>query len=59
MATKVDTRTLVIPDLKPIQRTEAPRRHVLNRMMQEKSGRLYCSDDYDFDIPDFTIYAAR
>jgi hypothetical protein len=35
------------------------RRHVLNRTTQEKSGRLYCSDDWDFEIPSLEIYAAR
>ncbi len=40
-------------------RTESPRRHVLNRLTQEKSGRLYCSDDVEFEIPALEIYAAR
>ncbi len=42
-----------------LQRSEASRRHVLNRLTQEKSGRLYCGDDIDFDIPALDIYAAR
>lgn len=40
-------------------RLELPRRHVLNRMMQEKSGRLYCNDDFDIEIPNLDIYEAR
>ena len=43
----------------PVTRGETMRRHVLNRSMQEKSGRLYCGDDWDFDIPSLEIYAAR
>lgn len=40
-------------------RNEAQRRHVLNRSMQEKSGRLYCGEDGDVEIPSLEIYAAR
>jgi D-alanyl-D-alanine dipeptidase len=40
-------------------RSEASRRHVLNRGMQEKSGRLYCNEDWDFEIPTLEFYAAR
>lgn len=40
-------------------RTDILRRHVLNRGMQEKSGRLYCNDDWDFEIPTLELYAAR
>jgi hypothetical protein len=40
-------------------RSDAVRRHVLNRGMQEKSGRLYCNDDWDFEIPTLELYAAR
>jgi hypothetical protein len=46
-------------DVKAPVRVDAPRRHVLNRLMQEKSGRLYCNEDYDFDIPTLELYAAR
>jgi hypothetical protein len=50
-----------IPALHPpsTTRMESQRRHVLNRLMQEKSGRLYCGDDGDLDIPSLEIYAAR
>ncbi len=40
-------------------RNETQRRHVLNRSMQEKSGRLYCGEDGDVEIPSLEIYAAR
>lgn len=40
-------------------RIEGQRRHVLNRSMQEKSGRLYFNEEWDFDIPSLEIYAAR
>jgi hypothetical protein len=40
-------------------RSDIPRRHVINRNMQEKSGRLYCNEDWDFDIPSLEFYAAR
>ena len=40
-------------------RNDISRRHVLNRGMQEKSGRLYCNDDWDFEIPTLELYAAR
>lgn len=40
-------------------RSDVARRHVLNRGMQEKSGRLYCNEDWDFEIPALELYAAR
>jgi hypothetical protein len=40
-------------------RSDAGRRHVLNRSTQEKSGRLYCNEDWDFEIPSLELYAAR
>jgi hypothetical protein len=39
--------------------TTTHRRHVINRSTQEKSGRLYFYEDWDFDIPSLEIYAAR
>jgi hypothetical protein len=48
----------VVP-FKPVQRNDKPRRHVLNRMTQDKSGRLSCNDDWDVEIPALEIYAAR
>ena len=62
MAEEFATRPLAsatVIDLKSKLRPENPRRHVLNRMMQEKSGRLYCGDEVDVEIPSFNIYAAR
>lgn len=47
------------PEIPHKLRLDSQRRHVLNRSTQEKSGRLYCSDDWDFDIPSLEIYAAR
>jgi hypothetical protein len=46
-------------DHAPKHHSEVQRSHVLNRLIQEKSGRLYCSDDVDFHIPELEIYAAR
>lgn len=40
-------------------RQDSARRHVINRSMQAKSGRLYCNEDWDFDIPALELYAAR
>jgi hypothetical protein len=40
-------------------RSESTRRHVINRNMQSRSGRLYCNEDWDFDIPALELYAAR
>jgi hypothetical protein len=47
------------PEIPKQQRPEALRRHVLNRVMQDKSGRLYCNEELDFDIPSLEFYAAR
>jgi hypothetical protein len=41
--------------LKPAAR----RRHVLNRTMQEKSGRLYFNEDAEDETTDVEIYEAR
>jgi hypothetical protein len=46
-------------DLKAPVSIEAPRGHVISRQMQEKSGRLYCDEDYDCYIPPLELYAAR
>jgi hypothetical protein len=51
--------TAKIIELKPTQRPDTARRHVLNRGMQEKSGRLYCNEDMDVELPSLEIYAAR
>jgi hypothetical protein len=40
-------------------RNEQTRRHVINRTMQSRSGRLYCNEEWDFDIPTLELYAAR
>ena len=40
-------------------RREGLRHHVINRMAQERSGRLYSPFDLDFEIPSLDIYAAR
>jgi hypothetical protein len=42
-----------------VARIDIARRHVINRAMQEKSGRLYCGDDLEFDVPSYELYAAR
>lgn len=55
----LDGEATTIIDFKPTVSKLTPRRHVLNRWMQEKSGRLYCSDDWDIDIPTLEFYAAR
>ena len=49
----------IAPEIKRGSKSEPMRRHVLNRMMQEKSGRLYCSEDWDIEIPSLELYAAR
>jgi hypothetical protein len=41
------------------QRQDASRQHVINRLTQEKSGRLYCADEADVEIPVLEIYEAR
>ena len=41
------------------QRREGLRHHVINRMSQERSGRLYSPFDWDFEIPSLEVYAAR
>jgi hypothetical protein len=46
-------------DLKAPVSIETPRGHAINRQMQEKSGRLYCDEDYDCYIPPLELYAAR
>jgi hypothetical protein len=46
-------------EVKRPQKPETLRRHVLNRTMQEKSGRLYCNEDWDIEIPSLELYAAR
>jgi hypothetical protein len=51
--------TLVPPESSHKLRPEASRRHVLNRMMQEKSGRLYCNEEFEIEIPSLDIYEAR
>jgi hypothetical protein len=43
----------------PAAGRDAPRRHVINRNMQSRSGRLYCNEDWDFEIPALELYAAR
>jgi hypothetical protein len=50
---------ILVPELKQPQKPETLRHHVLNRMMQEKSGRLYCNEDWDIEIPSLELYAAR
>jgi hypothetical protein len=40
-------------------RPDGYRRHVINRAMQERSGRLYCNEEFDFEIPSLELYAAR
>lgn len=40
-------------------RTDSQRHHVLNRSMQDKSGRLYFNEEWEFDIPSLELYAAR
>jgi hypothetical protein len=47
------------PEILTLQRPDAHRRHVLNRVMQEKSGRLYCNEELDFEIPSLEFYTAR
>jgi hypothetical protein len=49
---------IVVP-FKPMQRRDQHRHHVLNRMTQDCSGRLYFNDDWDLEIPALEIYAAR
>jgi hypothetical protein len=41
------------------QRKDASRHHVINRLTQEKSGRLYCADEAEVEIPVLEIYEAR
>jgi hypothetical protein len=41
------------------QRQKASRHHVIARLTQEKSGRLYCADEADVEIPVLEIYEAR
>jgi hypothetical protein len=50
---------IIIPEIKRSPKPETLRRHVLNRAMQEKSGRLYCNEDWDIEIPSLELYAAR
>jgi hypothetical protein len=38
---------------------EQKRSHVLTQLKQEKSGRLDCNNELDFEIPALEIYAAR
>jgi hypothetical protein len=40
-------------------RKEGLRHHVITRLAVERSGRLYSPHDWDFEIPDLEIYAAR
>lgn len=47
---------LLVP---PPARIDNARRHVINRAMQEKSGRLYCNEDWDLDIPGHQFYSTR
>ncbi len=48
-----------IVDVKFKLKTEAIRRHVLNRLTQEKSARLSCNDESEIEIPTIDLYAAR
>jgi hypothetical protein len=49
-----------LPKSAPLaQRTDLPRRHVITRNMPSRSGRLYCNEEWDFDIPALELYAAR
>jgi hypothetical protein len=41
------------------KRNEGLRHHVLNRLAEERSGRLYCNEEWEFEIPSLEIYAAR
>ena len=41
------------------KRSDNLRHHVLNRIAEERSGRLYCNEEWDFEIPSLEIYAAR
>jgi hypothetical protein len=43
----------------PALRRDGLRHHIINRLAQERSGRLYCPFDVDFEIPSLEIYAAR
>jgi hypothetical protein len=38
---------------------EPSRHHILHRKQQQSSGRLYCNEDVDLEIPSLEIYAAR
>jgi hypothetical protein len=42
-----------------VTRSDVARRHVINRNMQSRAGRLYCNEDWDFDMPALELYAAR
>jgi hypothetical protein len=35
------------------------RDHIINRLQQERSGRLYCNDNWEFEIPSLELYDAR
>lgn len=55
---QAEPQATIIPFRKTPSRL-SPRHHVLTSMMQERSGRLYCADDWNIEIPDLEIYAAR
>lgn len=64
MAYQPEIDIVDIPAFSPAEarsrnRLEHRRRHVLKWSMHEKSGRLYCNEDADADIPSLEIYAAR
>lgn len=47
------------PEPKSKPRSEWLRHHVISRMKQERSGRLYCSEDLEIEVPSLLIYEAR
>jgi hypothetical protein len=51
-----DEKILVFKLLEP---KKTSRSHILNQLQQSNSGRLYCGDDLDVEIPSLDIYAAR
>jgi hypothetical protein len=51
-----DEKVLVFKLLEP---KKTSRSHILNQPQQSNSGRLYCGDDLDIEIPSLDIYAAR
>jgi hypothetical protein len=57
-----DTSEIPVLDIAsaPVQtRSNMLRFHVLKQNQQDKSGRLYCDEDGNTEIPSLEIYAAR